>query len=473
LATSYRRRSPNHTRPPIVFPLAVVEDRTLANVDAPELNDPAAPVGRGRLRQLLAYGKKVYGLDELLGRFRDRRRRARVSSRLVARIVFLLGLLRVRSFNAFDPKLAEPWMQRALGLTPGSRKACSVDAVTYALQRAEVSTARDGLVELVRKAERNKVFREGWYGAMRFVGIDGWEPFSSYKRHCSACLSRQVTVGKEVCTQYYHQYVVALMLGERLELVLEFEPILSADAKRERGQKNVEGHEGELTAAKRLVRRLRTTYGRWLDVLVCDALYSNGPFFTVAQQCGYGVVAVVKKETDEPFREALALWGQTPPQQTVEDAHKKERIELWDCPDLRTLMTYDGDVRVVRAVVHKGDSDKTSRWCLALTGKAMKLSPERAIRIGRARWHLENTGFCQWTKYWRFSHVFTHGKDALPTLFYFFFLAFNLLQLFVYRQIGGYGRDRGTDVTRTLWRLVDEMLGDLERLDELILWDTS
>lgn len=431
-------------------------------------------MGRGRLRQLLAYGKKVYGLDKLLGRFRDRRRHARISSRLVARVVFLLGLLRVRSFNALDPRLAEPWMQRALGLTPGSRKACSVDTVTYALQRAEVATARDGLIELVRKAERNKVFREGWHGAMRFVAIDGWEPFSSYERHCPACLCRQITVGKEVRTQYYHRYVVALMLGERLEVVLEFEPILSADARRERGQKNVEAHEGELTAAKRLVRRLRTTYGRWLDVLVCDALYSNGPFFTVAAQCGYGVVAVVKKETDEPLREALALWGKEPPHQVVgEEADKKERVELWDCPELRTLMTYDGEVRVVRALVSKKGSSKTSQWCFALTGKAMKLSAESAVRVGRARWHLENTGFCQWTKYWRFNHVFTHGKDALPALFYMFFLAFNLLQLFVYRQIGGYGRDRGRDVTRTLWRLVDEMLGDMERLDQPLVWDTS
>lgn len=221
------------------------------------------------------------------------------------------------------------------------------------------------------------------------------------------------------------------------------------------------------------MRRLRTTYGRWLDVLVCDALYSNGPFFTIAQQCGYGVVAVAKKETDEPLREALALWGQEPPHQVVEDVDKKERLELWDCPQIRTLMTYDGDVRMVRAVVHKNESNKTHQWCFALTGKAMKLSTKSAIRVGRARWHLENTGFCQWTKYWQFSHVFTHGKDALLALLYIFFLAFNLLQLFVYRKIGGYGRDRGSDVTHTLWRLADEMLGDLERLDELVVWDTS
>lgn len=430
-------------------------------------------LGRGRLRQILAYGKKVYGLDGLLAQFRDRRKAPKVSPALVARCVLLLGLLRIRSFNAFEPKLGEPWMQRALGSAPQPGRLCSVDTLRYSLQRAEVSTARTAVVEIIKKAERNKVFREGWYGALRFAALDAWEPFCSYERHCSGCLTRQITIGNEVRTQYYHRYVVALLLGERLELVLDMEPVLSADVRKERGQTGVAGHEGELTAAKRLVQRLRTTYGCWIDVLIGDALYGNGPFLRTAKQCGFGVIAVLKKKTDEPLREALALWGDDPPEQVIEDAAKHERIELWDCPDLETLSTYPGPIRVVRALVHKNGADSVTNWCFALTGKASRLSADRSVRAGRARWHLENTGFNQFANYWRFSHVFTHGKDALPALFYIFFLAFNLLQLFVYRQLGGYGRDRGSDVTRTLWRLVDEMTGDLERLEQRILWDTS
>jgi hypothetical protein len=440
-------------------------------------NDATETLGRRRLCQLLGYAKKVFRLDALLGAIRDRRTRVKIGTDLVVRAVFLMGLLRVRSFNAFDPKLGEPWMQRALGLDTTDRKALSVDTVTYSLQRMDVSTTRGALTEVVKKAERNKVFREGWYHAMRFVAIDGWEPFSSYDRHCSACLTRQVTVGNEVRTQYYHRYVVALLLGKQLEVVLDFEPVLSADVRRERGQKDVTGHEGELSAAKRLVQRLRTTYGGWLDVIVGDALYANGPFLTLARQCGYGAIVVVKKEDNEPLREALALWGNEPAHQVVYDDDKKERVELWDCPEIETLSTYPDKIRVVRAVVHKqrsdGDAGKPTTWCFAATGKAARMNLHRVSLAGRGRWHIENTGFYQWANYWRFSHVFTHGKDALPALFYIFFLAFNLLQLFVYRQLGGYGRDRGNDVTRTLWRLVDEMNGDLDRLDQVIVWDTS
>ena len=64
-------------------------------------------LGRGRLRQLLAYAKKVFGLDRLLEGVRDRRRQPQVATSLVVRTVFLLGLLRIRSFNALEPQLAK------------------------------------------------------------------------------------------------------------------------------------------------------------------------------------------------------------------------------------------------------------------------------------------------------------------------------------------------------------------------------
>jgi hypothetical protein len=433
----------------------------------------AESLGRGRIRQILAYGRKVFGLDRLLGGVGDQRRHPVVSPALVARIVFLLALLRVRSFNALEPKLGEPWWQRALGERVKRRRVCSADTLSYSLQRMDVSTTRDMLVAMIKKAERNKVFREGWFNALRFVALDGWEPFSSYHRHCRGCLTRQVTIGNEVRTQYYHRYVVALLLDERLEVVLDMEPILSADLRREHRQHGATGHEGELTAARRLVQRLRNTYGGWLDVIVGDALYAAGPFLNVVQQCGYGALVVLKKEHDEPLREAMALWGDEPPHEVVDDVEKKERVELWDCPELETLSSYRGPIRVVRALVHKQGASQPSNWCFGLTGKATRLSAHRASLAGRGRWHLENTGFCQWTKYWHFAHIFTHGVAALPALLYIFFAAFNLLQLFAYRQLGGYGRDRGRDVTRTLWRLVDEMNGDLERLQQPIAWDTS
>lgn len=436
-----------------------------------------AALGKGRLRQILAYGEGVYGLGGLLGKITDSRKDPDVATLLVVRIVLLLALLRIRSFNALEPRLAEATLQRALGNPVIDKRLCSVDTLGYSLKRMNVATTRAAAVQIVRTAERNKVFREGWVGAMRCVALDAWEPHNSRRRCCAACLTRKVKVGKTVVTEYYHKYVVALLITDSVEVVIDMEEVRSADVRRELGDPEIKGHEGELTAAKRLVRRIRATYQRWIDVLVVDALYSNGPFLTVAVECGYSVIAVLKKENNEPLKEALALWrGQSPT--VIDNPAKRERIELWDQPGLETLSTYNGPIRVVRAVVHReGVADKnreTSTWCFAVTGKASRrLSAAQIVTIGRGRWHIENTAFNQWTQHWKLSHVFTHGPNALPALFWVFILAFNLLQLFAYRQLGGYGRERGKEPTKTLIRLVDEMMGDLERLDETVSWNTS
>ena len=45
---------------------------------------------------------------------------------------------------------------------------------------------------------------------------------------------------------------------------------------------------------------------------------------------------------------------------------------------------------------------------------------------------------------WKFEHVFTHDGNAIMALYWLFFVAYNLLTLFLYRQLRCYGRDRGT-----------------------------
>lgn len=63
----------------------------------------------------MAYGRKVYGLGELLGRVMDERRKPLVPAESVAAAVFYTGLLRIRSFNALEPKLSEKPFLRLMG----------------------------------------------------------------------------------------------------------------------------------------------------------------------------------------------------------------------------------------------------------------------------------------------------------------------------------------------------------------------
>jgi hypothetical protein len=450
------------------------EDRAETNPGEPGFDT----LGRGRLRAFVAYGRKVFGLRQGFELVRDGRRQPKIAPSFVAASVFFCGLLRTRSFNALEPKLREGPLRRLIAAPPDDDAIGSADTLGRALRCIDLPTVQALSIGIVEKAERNKVFREGWHGALHTVAIDGWEPISSYNRHCDRCLVRHVRVEQRDGTvvekeQYYHRYVVAMLVDERFDMALDIEPLLPHDLRPKGVAKNSED-EGELTAAIRLLRRVKQTYG-WLQVVVADGLYPNGPFLTVVKQLRMGAVIIARKNGDEPLKEALAIWDRQPPHEIIDDNKTGERLSLWDCRDVKTLKTYDGPIRVVRAeVTNPAQPTKPpSTWCMVATGvAASRLTSRQVLAVGRGRWHIENTGFHQWVTRWYFDHVFVHDGHGILAIFWLFFAAFNLLTLFLYRQLRCYGRDRGKDVTRTISRLVDEMNDDLARLDHSP-WDSS
>lgn len=437
---------------------------------------------RGKLHQFEKYACKVFALPRLLASLTDQRRAPEISTFDVVNSLLHTALLRIPSLNALEGDLQQSDFQKLIGRepTPGE-KAFSADTVANVLDQLEVGGVCGIIEEVIGTAERNKAFREGSYGALRCVAIDGWEPFSSYDRHCPHCLVRLVKVKRphgqvEEVEQFYHQYVVALLLGPVVDVVLAMEPVLNEEMRRDTDRAHL-GHEGELTAAHRLLHRLHQTYGSFLDVIVADALYANGPWMTQLHACGYGGCIVLKNENNEPFKEALALWQGQPSCEIYDDLDNKEHIEFWDDDDIETLDTYPEKVRVIRAVVTPSDKPASapSTWCFAVVGqRARKLSRRTALKIIRARWHIENTAFHQWIKYWNLGHVFRHSANALWALLLLWMLAFNLLQFFLYRRLKRPRRPK--DPTDTIRHLVEVMLREVATLPAPIPWarlDTS
>lgn len=420
------------------------------------------------------YATSVFGLPRLLGSFRDGRRNARYPTLEVVGTLFHAGLLRRPSINAAEGDLKQADFQKLIGRKPEPGvKAFSAEVISNVLDKLDLDGPRNGIEDIIWTAERNKAFREGFYGALRCVALDGWEPFCSYDRHCPHCLTREVSVknsttgGVEKRTQYYHQYVVAMLIGTVLDVVLDIEPVLNAEARRDLGEDA--RHEGELTAAHRLINRLHETYSAFIDALVFDALYANGPVMTKLNECGYGGFIVLKKDGNEPLKEALALWEGQGPCQRLYDADKKEQVELWDVDDLETLDTYKGKVRVIRAVITNDDGTRKT-WCLGIVGdRARKVGRGMALKIVRSRWHLENTGFGQWVKYWNLGRVYRHTANAILAILLLWMLVFNLLQLFVYRRLK---RKRNPkDPCDTIISIVAEMFRDVGSIPEPIPWE--
>jgi hypothetical protein len=431
---------------------------------------------RKKLHQFEKYIYNGYDLPQLLASFTDGRRGAEIPTFDIVNSLFHTAVLRIPSINALEGDLKESDFQRLIGREPNQNvKAFSADVVANVLDKLELGQMADSVADVIGQAERNKTFREGSYGTLRCVAVDGWEPFCSYHRHCPECLVRRIEVKRasgevEEVDQYYHRYVVALLVGPIIDVVVGIEPVRNKQARIDAGETNVGGDEGELTSAHRLVDKLHETYATFIDAFIFDGLYPNGPLLTKLTKLNYGAFIVLRNEHNEPLKEAVALWQGQPPSKVVDNPKTGEHIEFWDVDELETLDTYKGKIRVIRAeVTNTKPRLRKSTWCAAIIGqRARKLSIGTALKAVRARWHIENTAFNQWIKYWNLSHVFRHTANALMAVLLLWSLAFNLLQLFVYRRLKRPRRPK--DPTYTIRHIVEVMLREVATLPEPISW---
>jgi hypothetical protein len=191
---------------------------------------------RGKFQQFVKYACNVFALPDLLAGLTDSRRAPEIPTFDVVNSLFHTALLRIPSINALEGDLKESDFQKLIGRdsTPDV-KAFSADVVANVLDKLHLTGVREAVEDVIARAERNKAFREGSYGALRSVAIDGWEPFSSYDRHCPHCLVRQVKAKRtggevEEVPQYYHRYVVAMLIGPVLDVVLAIEPVLKPES---------------------------------------------------------------------------------------------------------------------------------------------------------------------------------------------------------------------------------------------------
>jgi len=430
----------------------------------------------GKLHQFEKYAWNVYGLPRLLGELSDGRREPRIPTFDVVNSLFHSAVLRIPSLNALEGDLREADFQKLIGRRPRQDvKVFSAEVVANVLDKLDLGSARRALENLFWRAERNRAFREGSYGALRCVAIDGWEPICSLHRHCPHCLERKIKMKRasgeiEEVTQYYHRYVVALLVGSLIDVVLGIEPVRNERARQEAGEQGAGSAEGELSAARRLLDSLHETYGKFIDAVILDGLYPNGPMLTQLEELNYGAFIVLKKDNNEPLKEALALWEDQKPCKRVDDSAVREQIEFWNVDGLETLDTYKGKIRVVRAVVTTTKPRQiTKTWCIAIVGeRARRTMLTTALKITRARWHIENTAFHQWVCHWNLSHVFRHTANALMAVLLLWSLAFNLLQFFVYRRLKRPRRPK--DPTHTIRHIVAAMLRDMAALPQPLPW---
>ena len=380
------------------------------------------------LSRFTAYIVKLFDFSTSAETLADRRPFAQIPTLNIWRSVFAMFVLRLGSFNALEQELRRPGR---LARFVGKRRP-SADAIGYCLKRFDVETVRAILEKANRQAWRGKAihFRKG--ECHRVVAIDGHELWSSERRCCEKCLKRNVEIkgpqGERTVVQYYHRVVVAQWAGVKPPGIIDVEL--------------VEPGEGEVVAARRLVRRLLKGHARLIDVIVADAIYLEAPFFKLVLDAGKHLIVTMKQEARDLFQDAEQLRKSVCPQAFTAG---RKKCQLWDLPGLETFTTLDRPVRVVWVVEVeermewrgkkkvKVTEEKTWIWVTDMPPE--KVSARRIWRWGHDRWDIENRCFNELSKLWAMDHCFVHDPTAIVVLLLTLALAFLLTYLFYERNL--------------------------------------
>lgn len=207
--------------------------------------------------KLMKYMKNVYNIDRLFNKLEGSRVNPKYKTGLALMPLLLGLLLRIKSMNELKFMLKEKEFASAF---PRGIKLAQVDTIRDTLKVISVDRLKIIIHNVINTAVRNKTFTNGTIDGYTVAAIDGTKFFGSNKKSCPECLT-----SKE---HHYHSGVVMSTIGDKPRLVLGLEMMRP-------NRDSTNKDEGEMTAAKRLITDIRSSYPKLIDVVVYDALACN------------------------------------------------------------------------------------------------------------------------------------------------------------------------------------------------------
>ena len=353
-------------------------------------------------------------------------------------------------------------------------KGISDDTIGYGLDHLDVESIQEVWYMLGRRAKRNGMLRDSPFHDYIVGVLDGIETFSSYKMECDNCLTRKVLKkmpGQEEkveVIQYYHRAVVLTLVGYDFPIPLGLEMMRKG--------------EDEVNCALRLLTRIVNHLGvRFLDIVICDALYCNPNFFKECEKLGINAGAVLKCNQENLLESALAQKKITKP--VLEEKATQEELKLWDFPSV-FWDTADTDVRVIwadRKVWEKSEdsqnnrersSGKSGQWVdkknvFAFSKEINHLPSKVVYAIGRHRWDIDAKLFMDMTTHWHLKHKTLHFTRAYENMLSIRLMAHMVFMFFFYRHINSRRKEKIKSYIQMVRMLYRDACANLE--PEIIL----
>jgi hypothetical protein len=299
------------------------------------------------------------------------------------------------------------------------------------------------------------------------VAVDGSEYFHSTKIACPGCLRQRSPTGE---THYAHLVVAATVTRAGSH------EILPLDAEEVRNTEGQQPQDCELTAAKRLVKRLRAEHRQLKICLTGDDLYAHEPFIQELRQLRMGFVLVAKPTSHAALFEGveeLERQGECVRGRWEEGAGSRRRSFEYRSA-AQVPLTQAGSVRVNFVELwERNPAGQVLYYNSWVTDFAV--TPETVATIsglGRARWKIENEQFNVHKNHgYEVEHNYGHGRQTLSMVFYLL----NLLAFLGHKMVEFgdrlYQKCRVGESRRGLWTLLRSAfyLVEVESWEALLL----
>jgi hypothetical protein len=281
------------------------------------------------------------------------------------------------------------------------------------------------------------------------IVLDGSEYFHSPQIHCPHCLRQRQANGE---THYSHVVVGATVTRAGSHAILPL------DAEEGCNREEQETQDCELTAAKRLVKRLRAEHRQLSRCIVGDDLYGHEPLIAELQALRMRFVLVAKPSSH------VALFARVEEREQRgacehgigEEGNGRHRRTFAYRRANDIPLTQSNAVRVNFLEVWEHRPDGTvgyhNSWVTDFTVTSETVAA--IAGIGRSRWKIENEQFNVHKNHgYELEHNYGHGQQTLSLVFYLLnllaFLAHKLLEFGdrLYQQC------RAGESRRGLWTL--------------------
>ncbi len=312
--------------------------------------------------------------------------------------LFYMGLLKnvcgVKTMHSMEEQFNEKRCIETLRILTGDKILNEMphsDTLNYYLERLSPGCLAELRKKLIKNLIRMKSFQRGrLLGQYWRIIPDGTGLFYFKEKHCDNCLVRTVVQedGTKVKTYYHKVPEAKLVLSDKIVVSLDTEFI-------ENEKEDVPKQDCEITAAKRLLKRLAKDYPRLPVCIQGDNLYAVEPVMKICRQKNWKYLFTHKagrqKLLDESYEWVRQGKGSVTADRMGKEKGTGEYVnhveETAGKEETANLFSYS--YKTGKEVGK--EQTVTFKWItnIELTEKNL----EEMINAARGRWKIENEGF--------------------------------------------------------------------------------